>query len=73
MLTTRTSVPCVVVTRCPPPGAKKDLVYAVPNKGNAEELLNAEDMAAGVVLFERGEVRAERATATRRGTDRVTE
>eukprot|EP00752_Nemacystus_decipiens_P003181 g2944.t1 len=33
-----------------------DLVYAVPNKGNADVLLNAEDMTEGIVLFERGEV-----------------
>lgn len=40
--------------------ATKDLVYAVPNKGNADVLLNAEDMAEGIVLFERGEVRNDR-------------
>ncbi|CAN0232243.1 unnamed protein product, partial [Scytosiphon promiscuus] len=33
-----------------------DLVYAVPNKGNADVLLNGDDMTACVVLFERGEI-----------------
>lgn len=40
------------------PAARKDLVYAVPNKGNADVLLNGDDMAASIVLFERGEVRS---------------
>lgn len=45
----------------------EDLVYAVPNKGNADALLNGDDMAACVVLFERGEVRrfAQMAARTR--------
>ncbi|CAM9489366.1 unnamed protein product [Ectocarpus fasciculatus] len=34
----------------------EDLVYAVPNTGNKDMLLNGDDMAACVVLFERGEV-----------------
>ncbi|CAN0278440.1 unnamed protein product, partial [Hapterophycus canaliculatus] len=33
-----------------------DLVYAVPNKGNADVLLNGDDMTACVVLFQRGEI-----------------
>lgn len=38
---------------------REDLVFAVPNKGNGEVLLNGDDMDSGVVLFERGEVRSE--------------
>ncbi|CAM9373561.1 unnamed protein product [Ectocarpus sp. 6 AP-2014] len=34
----------------------EDLVYAVPNTGNKDTLLNGDDMAACVVMFERGEV-----------------
>lgn len=40
---------CVVV--------REDLVYAVPNTGNKDMLLNEDEMTACVVLFERREVR----------------
>ncbi len=44
---------------CSRPVVREDLVFAVPNKGNGEVLLNGDDMDSGVVLFERGEVRSE--------------
>lgn len=52
------------------PVVREGLVYAVPNKGNADLLLNGDDMAASVVLFERGEVRRCRPVRKRRGEKR---